>query len=115
MYRKNLFDRCCITDICDIFTAKIAKTIKILLQYNMNRIKIICFLLLFTGTIGNELCAQQEPTYSQYMLNPFLINPAAAGSEGTTSVNLTGREQWVGINGAPSTYTFTAGNQDIKK
>ncbi len=74
----------------------------------MNRIKIICFLLLFIGTISNKLCAQQEPTYSQYMLNPFLVNPAAAGSEGTTSVNLTGREQWVGINGAPSTYTFTA-------
>ena len=36
--------------------------------------------------------SQQVPLYSQYMLNGFLLNPAVAGSEGYTAVNLTARE-----------------------
>jgi hypothetical protein len=45
--------------------------------------------------------AQQVPLYSQYILNGFLINPAVAGSEGYTAVNLTAREQWIGFKNAP--------------
>jgi type IX secretion system PorP/SprF family membrane protein len=52
------------------------------------------------GTAG----AQQVPMYSQYVLNGFLINPSFAGRDGYTTVNLTVREQWVGMEGAPSTY-----------
>jgi type IX secretion system PorP/SprF family membrane protein len=48
--------------------------------------------------------AQQVPMYSQYVMNGFLINPSFAGRDGYTTVNLTVREQWVGITGAPSTY-----------
>lgn len=33
--------------------------------------------------------AQQVPLYSQYMMNGFLLNPAVAGSEGYTAINLT--------------------------
>ncbi|HEY4788176.1 MAG TPA: type IX secretion system membrane protein PorP/SprF, partial [Bacteroidales bacterium] len=43
--------------------------------------------------------AQQQPAYSQYTFNGFLLNPAVAGSEGYTSINVTTREQWVGIEG----------------
>ena len=46
--------------------------------------------------------AQQFPIYSQYMMNSFLLNPAVAGHEGYTSVNLTVREQWLGLQDAPS-------------
>jgi len=42
--------------------------------------------------------------YSQYIMNGFLINPSLAGRDGYTTVNLTVREQWVGMKGAPSTY-----------
>jgi type IX secretion system PorP/SprF family membrane protein len=55
---------------------------------------------LFFGTA----IAQQVPMYSQYIMNGFLINPSLAGRDGYTSVNLTVREQWVGMAGAPSTY-----------
>src|SRR5512133_2428817 len=48
--------------------------------------------------------AQQVPMYSQYIMNGFLINPSFAGRDGYTTVNLTVREQWVGMAGAPSTY-----------
>ena len=38
--------------------------------------------------------AQQLPLYSQYTFNGFLLNPAVAGAEGYTAINLTNREQW---------------------
>jgi len=39
------------------------------------------------------LKSQQLPIYSQYMMNSYLLNPAVAGHEGYTSLNLTVREQ----------------------
>lgn len=54
-----------------------------------------------------KLEAQQVPLYSQYMLNGFLINPAVAGSEGYTAVNLTAREQWIGLKDGPGTYALS--------
>ena len=57
--------------------------------------------------LGNNLFAQQVPMYSQYIMNGFLINPSYAGSDGYTSVNLTAREQWLGIPGSPSTYAVS--------
>jgi len=48
--------------------------------------------------------AQQVPMYSQYIMNGFLVNPSFAGRDGYTTVNLTVREQWVGMAGSPSTY-----------
>ena len=59
--------------------------------------------------------AQQLPIYSQYIFNRFLINPAVAGSDGYTSLNLTAREQWVGYEGAPRTFSFSAQTRIIKK
>jgi type IX secretion system PorP/SprF family membrane protein len=50
------------------------------------------------------LYAQQVPMYSQYIMNGFLINPSFAGRDGYTTINLTVREQWVGLDQAPSTY-----------
>ncbi len=58
---------------------------------------------------------QQLPLYSQYLYNKFLINPAVAGSDGYTSVNLTAREQWVGYSGAPRTFSFSMQTRMIKK
>jgi type IX secretion system PorP/SprF family membrane protein len=48
--------------------------------------------------------AQQEPLFAQYMNNAFLINPAVAGSNGTHSINLFHRWQWVSFPGAPQTF-----------
>jgi len=59
--------------------------------------------------------AQQLPLYSQYLYNKFLINPAQAGSDGFTSINLTAREQWVGYTGAPRTYSLSWQTRILKK
>lgn len=69
-------------------------------------------LLLFVLTTVD---GQQLPIYSQYLYNKFLINPAVAGSDGYTSVNLTAREQWVGYSGAPRTFSFSAQTRLLKK
>ena len=58
---------------------------------------------------------QQLPIYSQYLYNKFLINPAHAGSDGYTSINLTAREQWVGYSGAPRTYSLSWQTRFMKK
>lgn len=70
----------------------------------MKRIGIIIFLV---GLFMTEGRSQQIPLYSQYMLNGFLLNPAVAGSEGYTAVNLTAREQWVGFREGPGTYALS--------
>lgn len=49
---------------------------------------------------------QQDAIYSQYMFNPFAINPAYAGTRNSYSAVMLGRFQWVGIEGAPNTQTF---------
>lgn len=52
--------------------------------------------------------AQQRPHYTQYVLNNFILNPALSGIENYTDVRVSGREQWVGLSGAPKTFYFTA-------
>jgi type IX secretion system PorP/SprF family membrane protein len=71
------------------------------------------FLWLFIPVVficarSTQLQAQQLPVYSQYMMNAFLLNPAVAGHEGYTALNVTAREQWLGIKDAPSTYAVSA-------
>lgn len=70
----------------------------------MRRLLYIAILLTVFLADGQS---QQSPIYSQYMLNGFLLNPAVAGSEGYTAVNLTVREQWVGLANGPSTYALS--------
>ncbi len=50
--------------------------------------------------------AQQLPQYTQYMLNEFAINPAAAGKSNYAEVVSNNRYQWVGIVDAPRTYNL---------
>ena len=66
-------------------------------------------------TLARTAAGQQLPLYSQYLFNKFLINPAVAGSDGYTSLNLTAREQWVGYSGAPRTFSFSAQTRLLKR
>ena len=50
--------------------------------------------------------AQQDPSYTQYMYNMSVVNPAYAGSKDALSAGLLYRAQWVDIDGAPRTGTF---------
>ncbi|OIV41838.1 PorP/SprF family type IX secretion system membrane protein [Flavobacterium johnsoniae] len=51
--------------------------------------------------------AQQDAQFTQYMYNTIEINPAYAGSRGVLSVFGLYRTQWVGLDGAPETSTFS--------
>ncbi|WP_430969184.1 PorP/SprF family type IX secretion system membrane protein [Spongiimicrobium sp. 2-473A-2-J] len=51
--------------------------------------------------------AQQDAQYTQYMYNTITINPAYAGSRGFMSFNGIYRSQWVGLEGAPKTSSFS--------
>ncbi len=80
------------------------------------RIRKIIFLLLFAVFIGEPLVhGQQLPVYSQYFMNKFLLNPALAGSDGYTSVNLTAREQWIGIPNSPATHALSFQTRLLKR
>ncbi len=52
--------------------------------------------------------SQQLPQYSQYMHNLYVVNPAAAGMHDHLDINMSFRQQWVGIDDAPRTYYLSA-------
>lgn len=54
-----------------------------------------------------QIQAQQEQQYSQYIINPFTINPAIAGTEDFIDMQLGYRTQWTGFEGAPKTAYLT--------
>ncbi len=77
----------------------------------MKRILIILCILTLTVFYAKS---QQEPTFSQYTMNQYLINPAYAGSEGYTSFNLTARQQWLGFEDAPMTQAISGQTRILK-
>jgi type IX secretion system PorP/SprF family membrane protein len=63
-------------------------------------------LILFALVIAQEITAQQDPQYTQYMYNMNVINPAYAGISEGLSIGALYRSQWVGLDGGPETFTF---------
>lgn len=59
----------------------------------------------FVSTIYS-LSAQQDAQYTQYMFNTMSVNPAYAGSRGQFSAAALYRSQWVGLDGAPESFTL---------
>jgi len=68
----------------------------------------ILLLLFITNTQ-----AQQAPHYTQYLYNMQILNPAFVGSKADLSVSLLSRKQWVGLDGAPETTTFSVGGRTM--
>jgi type IX secretion system PorP/SprF family membrane protein len=68
------------------------------------RIKFLTLAVLFTGFLCS---AQQDSQFTQYMYNTININPAYAGSRGAFSIFGLYRTQWVGLDGAPETSSFS--------
>ncbi|WP_264530505.1 type IX secretion system membrane protein PorP/SprF [Flavobacterium sp. N502540] len=66
--------------------------------------KLLSFVLVFTAIVSY---AQQDAQFTQYMYNTININPAYAGSRGALSIFGLYRTQWVGLDGAPKTSTFS--------
>ena len=64
--------------------------------------------MVLTTIISHLSQGQQQAMYTQYMFNGLAINPAYAGSHQTLEFTALARQQWTGLEGAPSTQTFTA-------
>lgn len=71
----------------------------------MRKLLTILILLILYPLVG--IRAQQRPQYTQYMINPLLINPAVTGSVDRHDVKMGSRLQWLGFEGAPQTYYST--------
>lgn len=70
-----------------------------------NKSSILYLLLLLVAGTGY---AQQEAQFTQYMYNPVSFNPGYSGSRDVLSIFGMYRAQWVGLDGAPTTSTFSA-------
>lgn len=68
----------------------------------MKKLTIIFVLLGLLSAYG-----QHTSIYSEYMFNQILINPALAGNNQSLNCSALYRNQWVGIDEAPQTATFT--------
>jgi type IX secretion system PorP/SprF family membrane protein len=69
--------------------------------------KKIFSIILFQLVMG-AIHAQQDPLYSQYLNNPFVINPAYGGLTNNLNASVSYRQQWAGFEGSPKTINFNA-------
>ncbi len=67
--------------------------------------KLIFSLFVLAGM--SRLSAQQSPIYTQYMFNPFILNPAIAGTVNYFQIKSDFRFQWIGIPDAPVTNSLS--------
>ena len=74
---------------------------------------IITIHIVVINFVSQQVHAQTEPMYSQYMYNMLGVNPAYAGNREALSLNFFQRNQWVGIKGAPKTTSISM-DQSIK-
>jgi type IX secretion system PorP/SprF family membrane protein len=70
----------------------------------MKKLLLLAVILLMAFIDAN---AQQDPHYTQYMYNMNVINPAYAGSKENLSFGLLYRKQWIEIEDAPTTFSFS--------
>jgi type IX secretion system PorP/SprF family membrane protein len=64
----------------------------------------ISLFLLFHSIVA---FAQEMPLFNQYVINPYLLNPARAGTTIYPEIILTHRQQWIGVDDAPATQVLT--------
>ena len=69
--------------------------------------KKINLIIALTVIVGGSIFSQQDAMYTHYAFNTLAVNPAYAGSRGTTTITGLHRSQWVGFDGAPTTQTLT--------
>jgi len=62
--------------------------------------------IFFILSIGTQIEAQHLTQYTNYMFNKLAYNPAYAGSRDALTANALYRNQWSGIDGAPTNINF---------
>ena len=69
----------------------------------MKKITILGLLVWISATVWSG----QDPLYTQFMTNPYVINPALTGTYPYYQIISNNRIQWVGMTGAPITNTLS--------
>ncbi len=77
----------------------------------MKKLYTVC-LFLFIGYFAAN--AQENPLLNQSFHNKQYINPAVSGSLAQSPVSLMVRQQWVGFENAPTTFSVSAHTRKIK-
>ena len=77
-------------------------------------IKVLMLLVVMLFAYQKSI-AQTEPMYSQYMFNMLGVNPAYAGNREASSFNFFQRSQWIGLQGAPQTTSFSFDQSILNK
>lgn len=72
------------------------------MKLNIKQLVTALFLL-----FANSVYAQLDPLSAQYFNNRYVINPAFAGLNNETNLNLAYRSQWNNVPGAPVTQNLT--------
>jgi type IX secretion system PorP/SprF family membrane protein len=65
------------------------------------------YLLIVLICLASGIQAQVTPLADQFLLNPFLTNPAIAGTLAKRPLSISARQQWLGLKGAPSWQSAT--------
>jgi len=81
------------------FCISIVRYLKVCNKVIMKKVLLV-LTLFFAVTFA---FAQQEPQFSQNMFNQLSINPGYAGSNDAICATLFFRQQWMGLDGAPTT------------
>jgi type IX secretion system PorP/SprF family membrane protein len=66
------------------------------------------FSLLVCMWANPDTYGQQKVQFTQYMFNTLVINPAYAGADEALSLTFINRDQWAGIENAPTTQSLSA-------
>lgn len=74
------------------------------MKTRLNKILLICSAC---ACFGTRAAAQQNAQTSQYHFNTMVINPAYPSTDSASSATLQMRNQWMGVEGAPKTNTFS--------
>lgn len=75
----------------------------------------VVILIIALMGLSNPIYSQQAPHYTQALFNPYLINPAVAGTNNYFQMRLANRLQWIGINDAPVTFNVSCYGPFSKK
>lgn len=66
-----------------------------------------CLRLIVLLMMSKVVFGQAKPSYTQYVLNNYILNPAISGIENYTDLKFSYRNQWTGISGSPKTTYLT--------
>lgn len=74
---------------------------------NIVKLKLAIPMVVLFMVVGSRAWSQQDPVYTQYMNNLMSVNPGYTAARGVGSFAGIFRNQWVGLDGAPKSASFS--------